>query len=192
MTPTPVVVPFRAGGKSRLPASIRAELALAMLGDVLAAAVATGPTRLVTSDLAGAHLAAGLGADVLADPGGGQGAAVLAGLAQVEGPCLVVNADLPCATPDALARLAATCPALVAAADGTTNALSLPVPARFATLYGPGSASRFAAAGFVPASIPELAHDVDTLADLERLPRPAGRRTTFVVNHHKVAVAIAE
>ena len=46
-----VVVPFRSAGKSRLPAEIRVEVALAMLGDVLEAAVAHGArVRLVTDD----------------------------------------------------------------------------------------------------------------------------------------------
>ena len=189
MTPTTVVVPFRAGGKSRLPASMRAEVALAMLGDVLEAASALGPARLVTAAAGAERVAAELGADLVDDPGGGQGAAVLAALAAVDGPCLVVNADLPCATPEALACLAAGSPAFVAATDGTTNALALPGPDWFAPLYGPGSAARFLAAGFVPVSIPELEQDVDTLADLERLALPAGPRTTLVVNHHKVGLA---
>ena len=103
--------------------------------------------RLVTDDAAAVEIAAGLGVEVIADPGGGQGAAVQAALAGVEGTCLVVNADLPCATPAALARLEALAPALVAAADGTTNALALPEPAWFTPLYGSGSAARFAAAG---------------------------------------------
>ena len=58
---------------------------------------------------------------------------------------LVVNADLPCATPEALRRLAAAGLALVEARDGTTNALSLPDPRLFAPLYGPASADRFRA-----------------------------------------------
>lgn len=192
MTPIPVVVPFRAGGKTRLPDSIRVEVALAMLGDVLEAAIAFGPARLVTSDAAARRVAAGIGADPVDDPGGGQGAAVRAALEGVDGPCLVVNADLPCATPAALARLAAGAPALAAAADGTTNALALPASARFAALYGPGSARRYRAAGFVPVSVPELEHDVDTLADLEALDRlalPVGARTTLVLNQHKAGVA---
>ena len=189
MTPITVVVPFRAGGKSRLPASIREEVALAMLGDVLEAAAALGPVRLVTAAAGAERVAAELGADAVGDPGGGQGAAVLAALEAVDGPCLVVNADLPCATPDALTRLAAAGLAFVAAADGTTNALALPGPDWFAPLYGAGSAARFLAAGLVPVSIPELERDVDTLADLERLTLPAGPRTTLVVNHHKVGLA---
>ena len=56
------------------------------------------------------------------------------------------------------------------AADGTTNALSLPDPVVFAPLYGPGSADRFRAhAPFATVAIPELELDVDFDADLERL-----------------------
>lgn len=189
MVEIPVVVPFRAGGKSRLPASIRAEVALAMLSDVLTAACALGPAHLVTADTAARRVATELGAALVDDPGGGQGAAVLAALGRLQGPCLVVNADLPCATPGALERLAAAAPAHVAAADGTTNALALSDPHAFVSLYGPGSAARYAAAGFASVSIPELEHDVDTIADLERLALPAGQRTTLVVNHHKVGPA---
>ena len=191
-----VVVPFRAGGKSRLPEDVRVDLALAMLGDVLEAAAADGTqVRLVTDDVAAAEIAAGLEVAVIADPGGGQGAAVQAALAGVAGACLVVNADLPCATPAAIARLAALAPAHVAAADGTTNALAVPEPAWFMPLYGPGSAARFAALGSVSASIPELEHDVDTLPDLLGLPGlarlglPLGPRTDVVLNHHTVGSA---
>jgi 2-phospho-L-lactate guanylyltransferase (CobY/MobA/RfbA family) len=178
-----VVVPFRSGGKSRLPADRRVEVALAMLGDVLEAAVGHGGrVRLVTDDAAAALVADGLGVDVVHDPGGGQGSAVQAGLRGLGGLCLVVNADLPCASPDALARLAAACPALVRAADGTTNALALPDPRWFEPLYGRGSADRFAAAGLAAVSIPELACDVDTIDDLAGLVLPAGGRTTLLLN----------
>lgn len=187
-----VVVPFRgAGGKHRLaplPERERAELALAMLGDVLAACTAFGATTVVTDDPAAAGLAAELGAAVFPDPGGGQGAAVAAALAGLpEGPVLVVNADLPlvCAC-DLVALLAAVPPgglAYAPAADGTTNALGLASPGLFAPLYGPGSAARFAAhaarlgLGATAALLPGLVADVDTLADLERVGRGAGART---------------
>ena len=83
-----VVVPFRSGGKSRLPAELRVEVALAMLGDVLEAATAhAGRVRLVTDDDAAALIAAALGVEVVADPGGGQGAAV-AGCARRGRRCL--------------------------------------------------------------------------------------------------------
>ena len=98
-----------------------------MLGDVLEAAVIhDDDVRLVTDDAAAAAAARALGADVIADPGGGQGAAVEAALLGAEGACLVVNADLPCLTAAALARLAELAPAHVPAPDGTTNALALP------------------------------------------------------------------
>jgi 2-phospho-L-lactate guanylyltransferase len=181
-----IVVPFRAGGKSRLPDELRVELALAMLGDVVEAASAVGAVWVVTDDTEAGNAMRALDATVVSDPGGGQGRAVDAGLTGRVGRCLVVNADLPCATSDALVVLAAQGPALVAAADGTTNALSLPEPRWFEPLYGPGSAARFAAAGLADVSIPELEHDVDTLPDLLQLPLPAGRRTTLLLNQHRL------
>jgi 2-phospho-L-lactate guanylyltransferase (CobY/MobA/RfbA family) len=74
------VIPFRAGGKSRLPEELRREVALAMLGDVVEAAVSIGEVRVVTSDPAGKLVATDLGAEVVDDPGEGQGAAVAAAL----------------------------------------------------------------------------------------------------------------
>ena len=145
-----------------------------MLGDVVAAALEVGPVFVVTDDRA----VVPPGAEAIPDPGEGLGAAVTAGLARVEGHTLVVNADLPCVTPAALERLAAAGLALVEAADGTTNALSLPDPGVFAPLYGPGSAERFRAhAPFVTAAIPELQADVDTGEDLERLAALLSSRT---------------
>ncbi len=185
------VIPFRAGGKTRLPDILRDELAPAMLGDVVEAALGLGEVVVVTSDRTGAAVARELGAEVVEDPGGGQGAAVRAGLDGVVGACLVVNADLPCVTTDAIRRLAGFDAALVAAEDDTTNALRLPGPERFTDHYGPGSATRFAATGLVPVSIPELEHDIDTPEDLARLPAPAGRRTTLVLNRHKALTPTA-
>jgi 2-phospho-L-lactate guanylyltransferase len=186
-----VVVPF-AGveGKTRLHPSrgVRREVSLAMLGDVLASCVAVAATLVVTRDAEGASLARAIGAGSVTDPGGGQGAAVQAALAGLEaGPVLVVNADVPCVDPADLRALIAATPkgglALVEAGDGTTNALSLPVPGAFAPLYGAGSAARFRARAAelgletVSADIPNLADDVDTLEDLERLRLRCGPRT---------------
>ena len=163
-----VVVPFRAlEAKRRL--GLGPEFACAMLNDVLAAAEAVGPTVIAAGE-------------------GGQGAAVVAELHRLApGPVLVVNADLPCATPrDLLALLGSAPPdgiALVEAADGTTNALALAGPGQFHDLYGPGSAERFRAlarslgAACVTAAIPNLAADVDMLEDLDRLEGRLGRHT---------------
>ena len=89
------VIPFRAGGKSRLPEELRREVSLAMLGDVVEVAVAVGEVRVVTDDAAGRLVASDLGARLIDDPGEGQGEAVAAGLEGAEGLCLVVNADVP-------------------------------------------------------------------------------------------------
>jgi 2-phospho-L-lactate guanylyltransferase (CobY/MobA/RfbA family) len=169
-----VVIPYRGDAKRRVSSSLRAALAVAMLGDVVAAALEVGPVVVVTDD----PTVVPRGPTVVPDPAGGQGAAVAAGLAALEGHCLVVNADLPATTPAALLELAAAGLALVRARDGSTNALSLPDPALFAPLYGPGSADRFGAhAPFAAIAIPELEADVDSDADLERLSVRLGPRT---------------
>jgi 2-phospho-L-lactate guanylyltransferase len=186
-----IVVPFRgAGGKQRLGPLTDGEreaLALAMLEDVLAACRAVGETVVVTPDDDAARIADEHDASILEDPGNGQGAAVAAALRDVVGPALVVNADVPCVRPDDLRRLAAATPtnglALVAARDGTTNALGLSEPALFAPLYGPGSAERFRLHGarigvdVVSAEIPNLVDDVDSIDDLHRLEQRVGPRT---------------
>lgn len=157
-----IVIPFRPDdGKRRLdlPDDLRLVLAEAMLADVLAAA-------------------APFGRAIIADAPGGQGAAVELALEQVEGPALVVNADVPCVTSADIERLLAAAPALAAAVDGTTNALSLVDARDFRPLFGPGSAARFAAAlGARPLDVPNLADDVDDLADLERVRDRVGPNT---------------
>ncbi len=188
---TEIVVPFRgASGKQRLdaPDPVRARLALAMLGDVLAACVVTGRTFVVTGDAAARALAKELGAEAVDDPGGGQAAAVAAGLAQTgNGAVIVVNADVPCVVPHDLRTLAGPAEldavGLVEAEDGTTNALALPRASLFAPLYGEGSADRFRthfdAQGVIAisAAIPNLSDDVDTMEDLRRIGFRAGPRT---------------
>src|SRR5437588_853121 len=123
-----ILVPFRgAEGKRRLaPATpeARVALGLAMLADVLAAAVAVADTTVVTNDEAAWRVAAELEVDVRAGVPMGQGAAIEAALRRLEpvGPVLVVNADLPCLQPDDLRALLDAVPpagiAVAPAADG--------------------------------------------------------------------------
>ena len=171
-----------------------------MFSDVLAACVAVGHTRVVTPDDDAADTTRAAGAEVVADPGDGQGAAVQAGLAGVEpGGILVVNADVPCVVPhDLRTLLAATpagCLALVEALDGTTNALSLPSAEAFAPLYGPGSSDRFRARAAslgleaVSVVVPNLADDVDTMDDLTRLQLRVGPRTQACLTELERSVA---
>jgi 2-phospho-L-lactate guanylyltransferase (CobY/MobA/RfbA family) len=73
--------------------------------------------------------------------------------------------------------------ALVRAADGTTNALALAAAWLFAPLYGPRSARRFAERAHrlgvevVEVDLPNLADDVDSLAELERIEGRVGSWT---------------
>jgi 2-phospho-L-lactate guanylyltransferase len=169
-----IVVPYRGDAKRRFPPALRAGVAVAMLGDVVAAALEVGRVVVVTDDAG----VAPPGVVVIPDPGAGLGAAVVAGLAETDGHALVVNADLPGATPAALRRIAAAGLALVEAEDGTTNALSLLDPSAFVPHYGPGSAARFRAhAPYATLEIPELVADVDTPEDLERFALLLGPRT---------------
>jgi 2-phospho-L-lactate/phosphoenolpyruvate guanylyltransferase len=144
-----------------------------MLADVLGACEGVGPTKLATGE--------------------GQGEAVAAALREVEDlPVLVVNADLPCARARDLLALLGRLPegglALVAARDGTTNALALSSRDLFAPLYGPGSARRFLEhaerLGVTAASVevPNLVDDVDTLPDLERLEGRLGPATAAALD----------
>jgi 2-phospho-L-lactate guanylyltransferase len=176
-----VVVPFKREQPKQRLGEPRGTLAEAMLEDVLAACEAVGSDVAIATD-------------------GGQGEAVEAALRGVErGPVLVVNADLPCVRPRDLLTLLGALPegglAVVEAADGTTNALALAAPHLFAPVYGPGSAERFRARATrlgVPSAtplIPNLADDVDTLADLERLEGRLGPRTAAALEELRAALA---
>jgi 2-phospho-L-lactate/phosphoenolpyruvate guanylyltransferase len=165
-----IVVPFHAG-KTRLTvdAAEREALAKAMLEDVLDACSAIAEPLVETS-------------------GGGQGPAVERALASIsDEPVLIVNADLPCLTPDDVRALLDAVPedglAVAPAPDGTTNALGLSRPGLFAALYGPGSAEEFrshASQLGVPSAVlvrPGFQDDVDTPADLERITDRVGSHT---------------
>jgi len=185
-----IVVPFRGSDpKQRLAVDdpARRALADAMLADVVAAAVAVGDVLVVAP--VGTEVPPN--ATLVPDPRRGQGAAVEAGLAAASAaalpaPYLVVIADLPCADPRDLLALAGAVSgegvALVAAADGTTNALAFADASLFEPVYGPGSAERFAALG--PSTVldaPNLIDDVDTLDDLARLKGRLGKHTRRVL-----------
>jgi 2-phospho-L-lactate guanylyltransferase len=195
---TTVVVPFAGSeGKTRLelPRRARNHLSLAMLADVLAAAAAVGPIVVVTGDDDAVALSQAWHAETVDDPGGGQGSAVEAALASLRGRALVVNADLPCIVPDDLRALDAAIPdggiALVEALDGTTNALGLSSLDLFAPLYGPDSARRFHGLDVETVSVvvPNLAEDVDSVADLERLQLRCGPRTQSVLAELSIGTA---
>jgi 2-phospho-L-lactate guanylyltransferase (CobY/MobA/RfbA family) len=153
------VVPFRPGGKTRLGDP---GIARAMLLDVSAACERVGDV-------------------LLCDAPGGQGPAVASALAALEGPVAVVNADVPCVTEAELRELLAAAPALVAARDGTTNALALPDARDFRPLYGAGSADRF---GLGRLDLFGLREDVDTWDDLMRIAARAGPHTREALRVH--------
>jgi 2-phospho-L-lactate guanylyltransferase (CobY/MobA/RfbA family) len=91
-----------------------------------------------------------------------------------DAPVAIVNADLPCVRPFELVELVEAAPALVAAPDGTTNALALADARDFRPLYGPGSAERF---GLRRLDLRGLRQDVDTREDLLRVARYVGPNT---------------
>jgi len=147
------VIPFSANGKTRLGDR---QLAHAMLADVQEAAEDA----------------------LVVDRPGGQGEALAAALAEVSGPVTIVNSDLPCVTAAELRQLSAAAPALVAADDGTTNALALRDARDFEPLYGSGSAARFEERlGAKRLDLPGLRDDVDTWDDLERVRDRVGKHT---------------
>jgi 2-phospho-L-lactate guanylyltransferase (CobY/MobA/RfbA family) len=150
---TTFVIPYRVNGKTRLGDQ---ELSRAMLADVRAAA----------------------GDALVVDSPGGQGPALAVALADVQGPVTIVNSDVPCVTASELEQLAAAAPALVAADDGTTNALALRDARDFEPLYGEGSAVRFEQQlGAKRLDLPGLRDDVDTWDDLERVRDRVGEHT---------------
>jgi 2-phospho-L-lactate guanylyltransferase (CobY/MobA/RfbA family) len=151
------VVPYKPLGKTRLGDP---ELAEAMCRDVIVACKRLGDV-------------------VLADAAGGQGGAVSAALAQIpEGAVAIVNADLPCVTTAELEQLFASAPAIVAARDGTTNAIALRDRDDFRRLYGAGSADRFERAlGAARLELTGLVDDVDTWEDLMRVADRVGPNT---------------
>ena len=186
---TQIVVPYRGeNGKQRLDTSdeARSQLALAMLGDVLAAATVTGRTLVVTDDEAGRALAAELGAEPVAD-------APAAAREPRSRPRSSGWATAPCSssTPTCPASSPTTCARSRARPSSARSATSRPRTGRrtrwrcrrrstsrrsTAAAAPPASATTPTASACrrSPARSRTSSDDVDTLDDL-RPDRPAGR-----------------
>jgi 2-phospho-L-lactate guanylyltransferase len=155
-------------------------LAIAMFEDVLAALAGTAGLErplVVSPDREVWRRADALGCRVVEEhePGdGGLNASLTraAAAAAAEDGLLVVAADLPLATPEALAKVVATARrarvVVVPSHDGDgSNLLAWRDRSAFRPAFGPGSAARhLAEPGAVRLDEPGLALDVDTPADL--------------------------
>ncbi|GAA2159568.1 2-phospho-L-lactate guanylyltransferase [Pedococcus bigeumensis] len=176
-----LVVPVKGGAaaKSRLhppPGVGREDLALALATDCLTACCAgmpSGRVLVVTSDDRVRAVARALGAVVVADPGAGLDAAVLAGrdaaLARsAQAPVAVLLGDLPSLRPaDLLAALASAAEHPLAvvpdASDTGTVLLTALVGSRLVPSFGAGSAARHESAGHhrLSLDLARLRTDVD-------------------------------
>lgn len=199
--------------KTRLtgfPAAVRADLALAMALDTVAAALATpsvGLVVVVTNDARAAADLAGLGAVVVPDrPDAGLNAALVHGAGEAtrrlpRWGVAALSSDLPALRPAELSSallLAAGHPSAYVpdeSGTGTTLLTAAPgVPLRPA--FGAGSADEHTAGGAARLDVPRgssLRLDVDTAADLDRalalgsgqhLTALAGRLTAHVTDSH--------
>ena len=206
-----VIVPVQAlaSAKSRLaevlPDHDRAELVLAMLGDVLDAVRAAhdGPLLLVTPDEQYEPAAAVARATLLVDAGTGYNEAVRLALASPEveaaGAAVVVPADHARAQPDdlraALDALDAHEVVVVPSLDGGTGLLGLRPPDAIEPAYGPNSASvheraaREAGRALAVLRLGSLERDIDTAADLVAAEPPLGRRTAAFVAERRALLA---
>ena len=198
MPPLTVLIPVnrldRAKGRlaGLLEPEERAELVRRSLATVLGAVVEAGMEAVVlTSD---EDVRAGLPAGVrsLAEEPELRGLSAqiesAAGRLGVED-LLILHADLPLATPEALRDLVAQAPpapsaTLVRPDDGGTNAILLRPPGRFALAYGKGSgdlheaAAREAGLEVRRADVPALSLDLDTPTDVRwLLADPVGRES---------------
>jgi 2-phospho-L-lactate guanylyltransferase len=154
-------------------------LTIAMLEDVVAALQATGglePPAVISPDREVWRRADAMGCRVIEEEAGAddlnRSLARAAGMLAGDSGLLVVAADLPLASPEAIGRVleaAARAPVVVVPSrDGAgTNVLAWRDRASFQPGFGPGSAARhLAAPGALRHDEPGLALDVDTVADL--------------------------
>lgn len=197
MPPT-VLIPVnrldRAKGRlaSLLTPEERGELVRRSLATVLEAVegAALEAVMLTSDDAVGAEAPAGV--RVLEEDGEVRGlsaqlerAAVRLGVDEL----LILHADLPLATAEALRELVAQAPpapsaTLVRPQDGGTNAMLLRPPGRFALAYGTGSgnlheaAARKAGLAVRRVESAELSLDLDTPADVRALLSTAAGRSS--------------
>lgn len=180
-----IVVPLRlSDAKSRLsaqPAPRRRDLVVAMALDVLAAAQDCSAVAdiVLVADRPGIDA---VEASViprvrtLTDPGAGLNAAIAAGAADANGPIAALLADVPCATPEALARALAACTSgavIVSDAEGIgTTLLAARDRHEFHPRFGARSRAAHVAAGATevtdprPGALAGLRRDVDSEVDL--------------------------
>lgn len=182
-----VVVPVKESvvAKSRLAAPhplSRPVLARAVAEDTLeqvCRALPPSQVVVVTSDPHAQEIAEGLGARVVADPGGGLNAAVRAGLESVPGVgdgrpgWAVLLGDLPALRAQDLQAALASCAAypscVVPDADGTGTVLLTSTAGPPEPRFGTGSAARHAVGStLLELDLPRLRRDVDTATDLAR------------------------
>lgn len=206
MSSTIALVPLRSPGEGKtrlahlLEGQLRAELAGAMLADVVTALQAAAIDEVVVAagGPAAAASAAALNVEVLADPPTVRSLdEAVAAAVQRLGPTkdlLVVMADLPWLRPqDVTALLEAPGQAVIApTCDGGTGGLLRRPASVLATSYGPGSAERHArtaALAGVPltrCALQGFTRDLDTADDLAALlQRPAGRATQRFTARHR-------
>ena len=170
----------------------RAELVRRSLAAVLVAVEGAGMKAVVLTSDAAVEAQVPAGVQVLEE------AAELRGLsAQLERASgllafeelLILHADLPLVTAEALRELVTQAPpapsaTLVRPGDGGTNAMLLRPPGRFALAYGRGSgdlheaAAREAGLAVRRADVPTLALDLDTPADVRELLSTAEGRAS--------------
>lgn len=206
MATTLALVPLRSPGEGKtrlasvLGTTARAELAGAMLADVVQALTAAGIDRLVVvaSGPAAAAAAGALGVDVITDPPEvrtlDDAIRTAASRLPPAEELLVAMADLPCLTADDVAELLSTTApvGLAATTDGGTGGLVRRPANVMGTAYGPDSATRHAQLAHVHGVACErvdrdgFARDVDTAADLEALRGwPTGPSTRRWLERHR-------
>jgi 2-phospho-L-lactate guanylyltransferase len=171
----------------------RAALALATFETVVRAALEAGLAAVVLTADERVREATPTGAACVGEAAGvaGLNAQIehaLAGLGDADG-VLILHADLPLATAEALVALCEAAPAapsaaLVRSEDGGTNAMLLRPPGRFSLAYGPGSfavhEARARAAGMTVRVVaaPALALDLDTPGDIKAFLAEPGSAET--------------